>query len=632
MKQNQEMQYTTKTFLILALILTLALIVRFWGTAAIGLHGDEETSSMPALEVLRSGLPVFPSGMFYARAVPHSYLMAVSVWIFGHSEWALRLPSVLAGTLAVFFAYLLGKRFLKPGWNLFFAGIVALQPWMIVYSKTARMYIFLSAASLFFLLCILRWEKTGTWGRWLAAFGAFLVALSFQQLAIFFSFFFFIPALLKYSRRRFLQGALGFGLSSTVFLLQRHLISIAYSSKYGASIEIAIIPETTEGFNAISYIWAEYMPALLIFIAIVVLGMGIAFIKEEKKSRLFVLGLAVMAAGYAGAVLLQYHLVVICYVIGGLVLLRHGNRLATVVACGLPVLLLCLFQATALSASGQVPGMVKVIKTLTGSVSLYPYINFFGKFPIGSAIYVLPLLLGAYGFAKKTLLPEHYVVFVLTVWLPLFLMGFMVWYFSDRYAFSLVPFFVLCCLSGVLYAISIVEHKVTFNPAGIRLAAGALVLLAFVNPVAFIDAVNASYRSHPDHKGAAQFMLRLQIEPTDLVLAEDVLQQVYYSTKVDYWLRGLDDARPFVRAQNGIWVDRYTGTPLLGTGEEFQELIANNRHRNIFVIGSGETVDHPSWYLTNGLREVCDTHLKKAEVLFVGADGKTKIWKLKANR
>ena len=66
---------------------------------------------------------MLPSGMFYPRGLTELYLMAVSVRMFGESEWAMRLPSALCGVALIYLCYVAGRRFLRPQWNLAFAAI-----------------------------------------------------------------------------------------------------------------------------------------------------------------------------------------------------------------------------------------------------------------------------------------------------------------------------------------------------------------------------------------------------------------------------------------------------------------------------------------------------------------------------
>ena len=78
-------------------IISVGAWLRFWGLANVGLHGDEETMALAVMSIVRDGAPILPSGMFYPRGMTQLYLMAGSVQLFGESEWAFRLPSVLCG-------------------------------------------------------------------------------------------------------------------------------------------------------------------------------------------------------------------------------------------------------------------------------------------------------------------------------------------------------------------------------------------------------------------------------------------------------------------------------------------------------------------------------------------------------
>src|SRR5882757_4274942 len=105
--------------LVLVALVLLAAVVRFWGVGSFSLHKpDEDTTALAAVHILQDGTPRFPNGMFYARAIAQSYMIAASVKAFGQTEWALRLPSVLCGLLVVVLAYWMGRRFLDPIWNL----------------------------------------------------------------------------------------------------------------------------------------------------------------------------------------------------------------------------------------------------------------------------------------------------------------------------------------------------------------------------------------------------------------------------------------------------------------------------------------------------------------------------------
>ncbi|MCZ6601998.1 MAG: glycosyltransferase family 39 protein, partial [Planctomycetota bacterium] len=85
------------------------------------------------------------------------YLVAISERMFGPGEAALRLPSLIGGSLLAPATFLAGRRFFGDRAGLFAAWIVALSPIHIFYSQIARAYALLpllalgSAVALYYL-------------------------------------------------------------------------------------------------------------------------------------------------------------------------------------------------------------------------------------------------------------------------------------------------------------------------------------------------------------------------------------------------------------------------------------------------------------------------------------------------
>src|SRR5690606_22776989 len=100
-----------KTHKILAGIILLALILRFFNlsTNPPALYWDEANIDYNAYSILKAGIDEhgvkFPITHFlaYGDAKPPLYIYAVSLSmaIFGVNEFSVRLPSALAGTLAI---------------------------------------------------------------------------------------------------------------------------------------------------------------------------------------------------------------------------------------------------------------------------------------------------------------------------------------------------------------------------------------------------------------------------------------------------------------------------------------------------------------------------------------------------
>ena len=115
-----------------ALGLALRLLVRR------GLWLDEATSvaqaRLPFSEMLQDLVT------FDVHPPLHHALLWVWVRVFGHSEFAVRAPSVIAGTLLVPALYLLGRELYDRRTGLVAALLGAVAPTVVWYSQEARMY------------------------------------------------------------------------------------------------------------------------------------------------------------------------------------------------------------------------------------------------------------------------------------------------------------------------------------------------------------------------------------------------------------------------------------------------------------------------------------------------------------
>src|SRR5690606_34219618 len=133
------------------------------------------------------------------------------------------------------------------------------------------------------------------------------------------------------------------------------------------------------------------------------------------------------------------------------------------------------------------------------------------------------------------------------------------------------------------------ERKITaFKQRALHMMAAGMTTVLVVNPIAVAHAVNSGYESHPDHKGAAEFMKTQNLVDSDVLIAEDVLQQTYYLGKVDYWLMSRHHARRYVELVDGEIRDFYTRSGVISSAKMLMDLLREQRGNRIFVIGSGE--------------------------------------------
>lgn len=99
---------------------------------------------------------------------PPLYHVILRVWIlvFGSSEIAVRIPSVILGVGTVFVVYLIAKKLFEKKTALIAATLIATAPLHIYYSQEARMYMlsaFLATLSVYFFISILERDKLVNW-------------------------------------------------------------------------------------------------------------------------------------------------------------------------------------------------------------------------------------------------------------------------------------------------------------------------------------------------------------------------------------------------------------------------------------------------------------------------------------
>jgi 4-amino-4-deoxy-L-arabinose transferase-like glycosyltransferase len=136
-----------------AVLTAVALVLRFgdlWGLDGT-LSVDEARLALAARAVVQRGIPAMETGWTYTRGLPATYLTALSFMILGESDFAARLPSVLAGTATVTIMFLLGRAVGGLAGGLFAAAFVAIYPPLVVWSRVAwfyALYVLIYAAAL----------------------------------------------------------------------------------------------------------------------------------------------------------------------------------------------------------------------------------------------------------------------------------------------------------------------------------------------------------------------------------------------------------------------------------------------------------------------------------------------------
>jgi hypothetical protein len=607
-------------------VLCVGAVVRFWGLGDPGLHGDEETMAMATMHIVQDGRPTLPSGMFYPRGMTELYLMAASVKIFGESEWSFRLPSALCGIAVIGLTFVAGRRFLRPQWNLALAVTVAFLPDMIEYSQTARMYIFMLACVAGCLVCIFAWERNDRVGWLIGAMLALIVGIELHALAVTCALLFLLPGVLQADQRK-----LAYGLAAASVVMVAYLIIDGWANaqypipppEYGADVAATI----RHGGAAIRNFPMAFDIALWITGAATA-AFAVHFGRVVHQRLPSLIATALLLAGLVAQLALYYHVAALLALAGTVIAFRFREQRAwrRFLRYALAAAIIVLVHVTLLAA---LPGsVIKLTGMLVGQPSVWQYVRIAEFSTVAAVLTAVVALWGLWRIGRRERVPDYWLLAVLGVWVPMFMLGWFRWNLPSRYtSASLVPM-LICAFAVAQHAVDALSQRLRSSKVATPLQALALVAVM----VLIIDPATANARFGrervplPDHKGAALFMRTQHVTADDIVLAEDVLQQTYYLGSVDYGHISRKHARRFVQQVDGVIRDFYTGTRVIDSGEKLRELLDDNPGRRIYVIGSGENrSDDRREMRGDGIGSVLKS--QRFEALYLGRDGYTTVWR-----
>jgi 4-amino-4-deoxy-L-arabinose transferase-like glycosyltransferase len=135
------------------LILGVAFLLRFVFLSGfpVGFNADEASNGYDAYSLLRTGrdqwgtvLPLVLKSFGDFKAPLYTYLTVLSVAVFGLNVFAVRLPNVIIGTIAILVVYLLTNKIFSLGklttskWpGIIAALLLAINPWSVMMSRGA---------------------------------------------------------------------------------------------------------------------------------------------------------------------------------------------------------------------------------------------------------------------------------------------------------------------------------------------------------------------------------------------------------------------------------------------------------------------------------------------------------------
>ncbi len=142
-------------------LLILGVSLRVYALAGQSFWFDEAITTNAAVATLETGRPTFPSGYTYWRAFPHTIVVSASLFVFGISEWAARLPSVIFGGGSILATYWLGREVGGRRVGLLAAGLLTVATWEIAWSRQARMYQLFQLLYVLAIVMLMRVDRQG---------------------------------------------------------------------------------------------------------------------------------------------------------------------------------------------------------------------------------------------------------------------------------------------------------------------------------------------------------------------------------------------------------------------------------------------------------------------------------------
>lgn len=158
-KLRLESREERNRYLLLASLTLIFLVLGMYFSSKIPLWHDEAVQANAALSLLENGIPNFPSGAEYWRALPQTILSATSAAILGSSDLALRLPSIISGAITMILTYLLSRKAFNRRVGLIAAAFLTFSGWQIALTTQVRMYALLQLLYLGSIFLIYRTGK-----------------------------------------------------------------------------------------------------------------------------------------------------------------------------------------------------------------------------------------------------------------------------------------------------------------------------------------------------------------------------------------------------------------------------------------------------------------------------------------
>jgi hypothetical protein len=270
----------------------------------------------------------------------------------------------------------------------------------------------------------------------------------------------------------------------------------------------------------------------------------------------------------------------------------------------------------------------------------FPYMAFFfSQFPGLVALFAATALWMILS-SNRTASPGLLAV-VLGVLMPMTAMGLVSAWGGTRYLFQLYPYMILAASAFLVFVLDRVAGRVWASQRQVIAPLGAVlvVLAGATGGHGIQSAVQVATLEHgepineythafpfrPDHRGPGLYV-RGELQPGDLVIAEDPAIQFVYAGKVDYWFRREGDARAYLHLDEaGTPREMYATAIPLVTPEAVDSVVSDAPGR-VWLITSGETAPLRDWFLSVPQLQWLESIEEGIEPSFVGEDGHSRVF------
>jgi len=642
-------------------ITLLGFYLRYRCLGCLGFRWDEDLTSLAVKALLEKGVPELPSGMIYLRFYPYQWIVAASVKIFGFSEFSMRLPAVIFGTILIPTAYWISAKLFNKQIGLIVAACIALSFWQVEMTRTARMYapfflVYLIAAYAIFRAHFQNPDRV--FSPWILPL-AFL-ALSFHQLAYSLAIILLLAIPLRRSLARtaslILQaGGIGIGFIAVKSIEQRYF-DIPLRTADAASQTIsndagplaALLQQiAVPNFDLLAQVYGAFPVAFLIFFAVLVLAIFIVIRGDWRNGNAY-RALVVIAIGLSVAH--QFNLVVLTLVMmlislkGGIKEVKNPAWYRPAIIC-LSMFFLWLITIAIISTSfhSEVPMADQGFRKLLRALVDYPNFRLFWSYILARPLLTLPFALGTLWGIDKIARekPDAIALFLVGgFWLVLFANGVLKTKFEFfRYNLHVDPFFLMLVVAGLFAIPNLLEKLGLSLPAALKSTSSkrvyplviATIAVAGVNPIAAILTSDRDYIEttfpypalgldrYDDFKTPAAYVSD-HLQDDDIILVLEPREYWNYIGRVDYWLR-TSNYESQTYQERGRAYDRYLGIPVLHSSNEVRALVAG-RNGSVWILFSRDQLARTPWVSAD-----LKTYLNSLDdhIVYVGRDEQTVV-------